>query len=68
VTSFPVGYFFALRFAAQYFFIRSDTAFFAAADIRFRVRLDTGAAPPMTTSNIGDKPYERGLVPLRQRR
>jgi hypothetical protein len=44
LTAPPVaGYFFAARLAAQYFFIRSDTAFLAAADIVERFRTGVGA-------------------------
>ena len=49
----PAVYFDAFRFAAQYFFIRTETALFAAADIRFRLRFGTGGALPKTRSSIG---------------
>jgi hypothetical protein len=38
------SYSFAARFAAQYFFIRSDTAFLAAADHLGRFRTDVESA------------------------
>jgi hypothetical protein len=38
-----VALYFAARFAAQYFFIRSDTAFLAAADHPERFRTDVGS-------------------------
>jgi hypothetical protein len=48
----PPGIYFNAFLAAQYLFIRTETALFAAADIGFRLRLDAGGAPPMTTSSI----------------